>query len=160
MDPENPVYKAMVCVTRCCLWCLEKYVKFIAENAYIQVAIKCESFCPAAWNAFCLMVRNVGRFSVKSAVDLMLMILGKGLIVAASAFITYAVMKGWKPEVNNPFMAVMVVALFAYTAANLFIDVFSFAAQTILHAYIIAVEDGKEKFMPEGLKQFAEDHED
>lgn len=36
-DPENPVVKALLCCTRCCLDCLERFVKFISKNAYIQV---------------------------------------------------------------------------------------------------------------------------
>ena len=34
-NKENPVYKAVKCVIRCILWCLDRYVKFITKNAYI-----------------------------------------------------------------------------------------------------------------------------
>lgn len=133
-------------------------MKYIAENAYIQVALRGNSFCTAAWDAFCLMVRNAGRFSVKGAVDIMLMILGKGLIVSSSAFITYAIVKGWKPNVGNPFIAVMVVATFAYVSATLFLEVFSFAAQTIMHAFLIAEENKENRNIPPSLREFIEEN--
>lgn len=32
---SNPVAKCLICCTRCCLWCLEKCIKFISKNAFI-----------------------------------------------------------------------------------------------------------------------------
>merc|ERR1719183_1169838 len=55
---ENPAKKAIECVIRCVLWCLEQCVQFITENAYIQCAVSNKWFCPAALNAFYLIVRN------------------------------------------------------------------------------------------------------
>lgn len=38
-NKDNMVYKAVSCCMRCVLWCLDKYVKFITKNAYIQIAL-------------------------------------------------------------------------------------------------------------------------
>jgi hypothetical protein len=38
-NKENPVYKAVKCYIRYYLWCLDKYVKFISKNAFIQIAL-------------------------------------------------------------------------------------------------------------------------
>jgi hypothetical protein len=34
-NQDNAVVKALLCATRCCLDCLERFVKFISVNAYI-----------------------------------------------------------------------------------------------------------------------------
>ena len=36
---DNRIMKFVCCCAQCCLWCLEKIVKFISKNAYIQTAI-------------------------------------------------------------------------------------------------------------------------
>lgn len=38
-NKDNKVVKALLCVTGYLLWCLEKCIKFITKNAYIQCAI-------------------------------------------------------------------------------------------------------------------------
>ena len=52
----------MICYTGYCLWLLEKCIKFITKNAYIQVALCNTFFCKAAFNAFALILKNVHRF--------------------------------------------------------------------------------------------------
>ena len=37
---ENPLIKAVMCCCKCCLWCLEKFMRFINRNAYIMCAVK------------------------------------------------------------------------------------------------------------------------
>jgi len=46
---DNAVYKAVACCIRCVLWMLDKYVKFITKNAFIQIALSSNSFCTSAW---------------------------------------------------------------------------------------------------------------
>ena len=38
-------------VVHCCLWCLEKCVRYITMNAYIMIAIEGKGFCLSAWSA-------------------------------------------------------------------------------------------------------------
>lgn len=92
-NKENPVYKAFKCVARCILWALDKYVKFITKNAYIQIALHNSMFCKAAWDSFCLCIRHVGRFSSAGMIGSIMMILGKGTIMSASAALTFILIK-------------------------------------------------------------------
>lgn len=34
-NKNNPLIKALLCITSCCLDCLERFIKFITKNAYI-----------------------------------------------------------------------------------------------------------------------------
>jgi len=43
--PENQVINALACCCQCCLVCLERCMKFISKNAYIQTAIFGHNFC-------------------------------------------------------------------------------------------------------------------
>lgn len=51
-----------MCCCRCCLWCLEKCLKFINKNAYIETALYGLDFCNAACKAFGTILRNLMAF--------------------------------------------------------------------------------------------------
>ena len=53
----NKLAAAILCCIGCCIWCLEKFMKFLNKNAYIQTAIHGYSFCKAARSAFFLLLR-------------------------------------------------------------------------------------------------------
>jgi hypothetical protein len=67
----------MLCMLQCCMWCLEKCMKFLNKNAYIQTAIHGYSFCKAARSAFFLIARNILRIIAVSFVGDFVLFLGK-----------------------------------------------------------------------------------
>lgn len=87
-NPRNPMVKAVGCIVRCMLWCLDKYVKFITKNSFIQIVLSSKSFCESCWISFFLIIRNAGRFGSASIVGWIMMLLGKGTIMAASGYLT------------------------------------------------------------------------
>jgi len=44
--------------------CFERFIKFLNKNAYIQISLTGKNFCLAAKDAFWLIVRNPGKFSL------------------------------------------------------------------------------------------------
>lgn len=152
---DNAAKRAVECVIRCCLWCLDQCVKFITENAYIQCAVSNKSFCPAAWSAFCLIIRNAGRFGSLSMVDWMLMVLGKGFIVAASVLLTYVIADKGFPLIQQPVIPAVFILAYSYVVASLFLTIFSFAARTILHNFLLDEEvSGGNPNTPSSLQPF------
>jgi choline transporter-like protein 2/4/5 len=59
---ESKIKKAIMCVVQCCLWCLEKCMKFISKNSYIYTALSGTSFCYSAFKSFFLILNNLGKF--------------------------------------------------------------------------------------------------
>ena len=55
----NKVAKFMLSCLICCFWCLEKCLKFINRNAYVEVTLFGYSFCNAAKAAFFTILSNV-----------------------------------------------------------------------------------------------------
>ncbi|XP_048204080.1 choline transporter-like protein 4 isoform X2 [Perognathus longimembris pacificus] len=78
---QNPVARCIMCCFKCCLWCLEKFIKFLNRNAYIMIAIYGKNFCVSAKNAFMLLMRNVVRVVVLDKVTDLLLFFGKLLVV-------------------------------------------------------------------------------
>ena len=54
---DNPAVKVILCLCKCCFWCLEKFMKFINRNAYILTAINGTNFCKSAKDAFSIIIR-------------------------------------------------------------------------------------------------------
>jgi len=79
----------LLCLTSYLLDCLERFVKFISKNAYIQIAITGKNFCAAAWNAFMLILKNAVRFGTANTIGLIFNILGVAFIAAANGTLVY-----------------------------------------------------------------------
>ncbi len=45
---NNELTRCLICLCKCCLWCLEKFMRFLNRNAYIMCAIKGTNFCTSA----------------------------------------------------------------------------------------------------------------
>ena len=65
----------------CCLWCLEKAIKFINKNAFSQTAIFGSSFCKGCIDAFQLLSRNIVRVFALSFVSELIFVLTKVWVV-------------------------------------------------------------------------------
>ena len=46
----------LMCCVKCCMWCLEKIVAFINQNAFIMIGLKGTNYCSAAWRAIELLI--------------------------------------------------------------------------------------------------------
>jgi len=160
---ENVAFKAIACCIRCCIWCLDAYVKFINENAYIQIALHNSNFCKGAWESFYLMIRHGGRFGSAAIVSFLMVWIGKGCIVALSVWLTILLVQEMHPEVTMPLIPAVFVGIFAYVVATLFLNIFSSSALAILHSFILTEDqDGPKDHIPESLKPFldSEDFKD
>ena len=69
---KSKIVKCLLCYTGYLLWLLEKCIKFITRNAYIQVILTNAFFCKAAWNAFTLILKNVARFGWLNSIGFVL----------------------------------------------------------------------------------------
>jgi len=140
--PANPCTKCIICCLRCFIWCLDTCVKFITKNAYIQIALTNRNFCSSAWFTFCLIIRNAARFSIVSGVGTILIFLGKALIMIMSGWIAYLIMMNsdLKDKLYSPVFPVIVVVVIAYIMSSIFLSVFSFSANTILHCFLVDEE--------------------
>jgi len=162
-NPANAVLKILLCMVSYCLACLNRCIKFINRNAYIQVALTSVHFCLGAFNAFILILRNAARFTFVEYLAFIFAILGKLLIVSINCLITYIIVETWPyiaDNVSSYFPAVLIVGIITYCVCMLFFSVFSIAANTILQCFILDLEisnasgRGSAGHQPPALKKF------
>ena len=82
------IIKTVLCCVRCYIYCLDSCVKFISENAYVQVAINGSHFCAGAKKAFFMIVSNPGTYAAMNIVGWIMTAVGKGVIGGLSVFVT------------------------------------------------------------------------
>ncbi|KAJ8608720.1 hypothetical protein CTAYLR_009661 [Chrysophaeum taylorii] len=129
--------KIILCVISCCLWCIEKCLKFLNKNAYIQTAIFGYSFCKAARCAFFLILRNIARISALSIVSGFVLLLGKAIITGGAALLAYIVIDYTIADDLNSIIAPMVLTvILAYWVAKMFNEIWGMAMSTILQCFI------------------------
>ncbi|XP_035525783.1 choline transporter-like protein 1 [Morone saxatilis] len=74
---ENACARCLLKTCICCLWCLEKCLNYLNQNAYAATAINSTSFCTSARDAFVILVENALRVATINAVGDFVLFLGK-----------------------------------------------------------------------------------
>merc|ERR1719352_1996423 len=104
--------KLMELVFRCLayvIYCVEKCVKFLNKNAYIQIAILGKKFCFAAKDAFWLIFRNAGRIAVCTMLAPFVRKFGVLFIMVFTTFVGYQLlMFTYADELSTPYGACLI----------------------------------------------------
>ncbi|XP_003508518.1 choline transporter-like protein 4 isoform X1 [Cricetulus griseus] len=162
---QNPVARCIICCFKCCLWCLEKFIKFLNRNAYIMIAIYGKNFCVSAKNAFMLLMRNVVRVVVLDKVTDLLLFFGKLLVVGGVGVLSFFFFSGRvkglgkdfeNPQLNYYWLPIMTSIMGAYVIASGFFSVFGMCVDTLFLCFLEDLErnDGSQErpyYMPKAL---------
>uniref|UniRef100_A0A7S2EQ30 Choline transporter-like protein n=1 Tax=Trieres chinensis TaxID=1514140 RepID=A0A7S2EQ30_TRICV len=134
---DAKIAKVLLCMLQCCLCCLEKCMRFINKNAYIQTAIFGSGFCASGRRAFFLVLRNAARVSAISFVSAGILFVGRlfvtGVTCAASY---YALNERLEGQLHSPVGPVVLIAIIGYFVGGTFMSVFDMGITTVLHCYV------------------------
>lgn len=134
---RNKVMSAILACLHCFMCCLEKFMKFLNKNAYIQTAIFGTSFCRSAKQAFFLILRNVSRVGTLSAISEIVVLIGKIFVAVVTAGCSYIFIDRYLgQELSSPVAPVIFVTFLSYFAGSMFMNVFSMVTSTILQCFI------------------------
>ncbi len=145
----NCIITFLMCCCRCCLWCLEKFLKFINRNAYIMVAIYGRNFCMSARDALKLLLSNPLRALVLDRVTDFVLLMGRLLITAGVGVLgfyffsrSFTIAENFKkyfaPELHYYWVPLAAVIIAAYFIAKTFLTVFEMAVDTV---FLCAMKD-------------------
>ena len=164
---SNPITRFIFCCCKCFFWCLEKFMRFINRNAYIEIAVYGYNFCAAAKSAFFLLMRNILRVTVLNSITSFILFLFKltiSLGMSVGAFYFFS----WSSSSENQFFGladvhylwvpVLVVGLSSYVISSAFFGVYDMGVDTLFLCFLEDIErhDGsKEKpyFMSKSLRK-------
>jgi hypothetical protein len=130
----------MACVFRCLayvVWCVEKCVKFMNKNAYIQIALLGKKFCTAMKDAFWLVFRNAGRIAAAGLISPIIHFFGMLTItVATTMFGVVMVRELYPTELNNPYNCGIFYFIEGYVCGRLVMNVFGMGVDTMLQCFV------------------------
>ena len=150
----------MLCYTSYCLWLLEKCIKFITKNAYIQVALTNTFFCKAAWNAFALILKNVHRFGWLHTIGFVLNWFGVCAVSGVNgwgAYIALTKIDQFKKNVTQPLAPTILIVLMSFLIVKSFLSIFSYSMDAILQSFLLDESLGfAGQARPDHIKKFGE----
>jgi hypothetical protein len=158
--------KIMELVFRCLayvIYCVEKCVKFLNKNAYIQIAILGKKFCWAAKDAFWLIFRNAGRIAVCTMIAPFVRKFGVLFIMVFTTYTGYQLlMFAFADEISTPYGACFLYLIIGNVVGRLVMNVFGMAVDTSLQCFVADEElNGVVgEHTPPQLKQFLADKKD
>lgn len=157
---ENACARCMVKVCVCCLWCLEKCLAYLNQNAYTATAINSTSFCTSARDAFVILVENALRVAAINTVGDFVLFMGKVLIVSCTAFAGVLALN-YQREYTVWVLPLLIVCLFAFLVAHCFLSVFENVVDVLFLCFAVDTKyndgsPGHEYYMDKALMEFVE----
>ena len=154
---KSKIYKCIICCCQCCMNCIARTIEFINKHAYIQIALKGDSFCTAAWEGFGLLVRNLGRFSTLILLGSFFTFFGTLFIAGASGFIGYIVITKvsyFSDNLNSPVLPTFVMGMVGFIIGMVSMNVYGMSSDALMHCFLLDEElnKGQAKAYPELAK--------
>ncbi|KAM8848863.1 choline transporter-like protein 1 isoform 1-T1 [Synchiropus picturatus] len=157
---ENSCARCLLKSCICCLWCLERFLNYLNQNAYAATAINSSSFCTSARDAFVLLVENALRVATINAVGDFVLFLGKILIVTTTAF-AGVLLLNYQRDLAEWLLPLIIVCLFSFLVSHCFLSVFEIVVDVLFLCFAVDTKyndgtPGREFFMDKALMEFVE----
>jgi len=149
---KNRIVACILKVMQYCIWCLERFIRFLNKNAYIQVALRGTPFCTSAKKAWEIITQNMLRFGVVAVLGRVIHAIGFLFIMSCTTIAGYFVLKAMHPDLN-PVIPLLMYFTVSYVIGKLYMSVYGLTVDTCLQCVIAAEEmthDGN--FVPESLR--------
>jgi choline transporter-like protein 2/4/5 len=163
LQNKNILIKILMKVLHCCLWCLEKCMKFITKNSYIIISMTGCSFGSACVRSFKLIFANLGQISVVQTVSAFVLTLAKVAMCVGCGVLMFMYVENnedysayGESPLNYPIIPPLVTMMLAYFVASTFLNVFDLCIDTILICFCLDREKNAasgEFYMSDGLKK-------
>ena len=160
-NEESKCFKCIISCLQCCIGCIGKYMEYVNKHAYIQIALKGDNFCTAAFEGFGLIIRNLGRFSTLTAIGGIFTVIGTIFISVASGIIGYFVItkvEYFSDELNSCVLPVVVFIIIGMVLGLVTMSIFGVSGDALMHSFLLdeEINKGQAKAFPE-LQKFMND---
>eukprot|EP00924_Labyrinthula_sp_SR-Ha-C_P016079 snap_masked-scaffold_4-processed-gene-18.36-mRNA-1 protein AED:0.33 eAED:0.33 QI:0/0/0/1/1/1/2/0/869 len=176
LQKKNRAIRILLKAVQCCLFVLEKCLKFLTKNAYIYIALFGKSFCTSTKEVFSLLLKNFLRIGTATVISGLIIGLGRVLIVCVSCFLCITVLtfsgeglfgdalaafnldSGQTIAPTSVVPPVIVTAFLSWFVSGCFMGVYGLTIDTILISFCVDEEknDGsaqKPYYMTKSLKK-------
>uniref|UniRef100_A0A2K5DES8 Choline transporter-like protein n=1 Tax=Aotus nancymaae TaxID=37293 RepID=A0A2K5DES8_AOTNA len=157
---ENACARCVLKSCICCLWCLEKCLNYLNQNAYTATAINSTNFCTSAKDAFVILVENALRVATINTVGDFMLFLGKVLIVCSTG-LAGIMLLNYRQDYTVWVLPLIIVCLFAFLVAHCFLSIYEMVVDVLFLCFAIDTKyndgsPGREFYMDKVLMEFVE----
>jgi len=167
-EQSNAVTKCLIKVGNCIAQCLERFLRFISNQAYIQIALTGRGFCESCGIAFAMFARHPLRFGFVYKASLLVEFLGVVVVAGVSTLAAYLAFEKLPqsvlPTLSSPVAPLAVVALGSALIGTAIMHPFSTACSAIMHCFAadeemeVAAGSGGAQHTPAPLQQFVQEY--
>lgn len=148
---KNFLLKLALKCAKCCLYCMDKTVKFITYFGFIFVAIEGSSFCGGCLSTFAFIMKYAAQMSINSLVSTILKFVISLSIPTGCAILAFMLID--QAGGYSPMWCAVTVFILAFVIASCITDVFKCCIDTI---FVCSFKDLEEntppKFMSTALR--------
>ncbi|XP_069330619.1 choline transporter-like protein 1 isoform X2 [Eulemur rufifrons] len=157
---ENACARCVLKSCICCLWCLEKCLNYLNQNAYTATAINSTNFCTSAKDAFVILVENALRVAAINTVGDFMLFLGKVLIVCSTG-LAGIMLLNYQQDYTVWVLPLIIVCLFAFLVAHCFLSIYEMVVDVLFLCFAVDTKyndgsPGREFYMDKVLMEFVE----
>ncbi|XDB53448.1 PREDICTED: choline transporter-like protein 1 isoform X2 [Capra hircus] len=157
---ENACARCVLKSCICCLWCLEKCLNYLNQNAYTATAINSTNFCTSAKDAFVILVENALRVAAINTVGDFMLFLGKVLIVCSTG-LAGVMLLNYQQDYTVWVLPLIIVCLFAFLVAHCFLSIYEMVVDVLFLCFAVDTKyndgsPGREFYMDKVLMEFVE----
>ena len=144
LQKDSMAVRIMFKVIHCCLWCLEKCLRFLTDSAYILTAIEGQSFCVSAWKSFKLIFSNSLRVATTQTLATLIIFLAQIGITAFCTLVCWVAIKElamYQMDGDNfvdlAYVPCSIVFVTAFFVSYCFMGVYETSIQTLLLSFCL-----------------------
>jgi len=154
--PQNALSRCVRRCTECIADCVTRFIEFVSEHAYVEVAITGTSFMKSAQKAATLTLHHPALFALVGRVACVVRLLGVALVTSGTAYAVSLILLWWHPvslvSVKAPVLA---ASIGAFAVGEVMMHPFSAAARASLHCLCY---DRDHLNAPQGILRLVEEH--
>ena len=158
--------KAMACLVRCALRCLERFIRYTNRNAQILASITGHGYCKSVGLAFKFETSNVREILVINTVGDAILFLSKVFITVVCTLICFGLCKATKNK-DMIIMPVVLTVAISYFVAFYVMEILELTIDVIFMSYVYETEmmlgeraNGMASFAPGGLSRLLQEHDE
>lgn len=136
---ENGVTRTLSAMDCCCCNFCNKFIKYLNRNAYIQVALTGENFCPSAMKAYTIALKGRGYFMQTNGLSSFIMVMAK-LAISMVSVLFAQVMLTTIDDLVMPLIPILIVFAVSYFIAGHFLSVYLTTSQTLLQCIFVHMD--------------------
>lgn len=152
LQQANFVLKLLLKCVGCCMYCFERFVKFVSGYAYIYVALNGDSLCTACRATFLLFLNYPAQVAVNGTVQTVLRVVQCVAMPIACAVGCYYYADVKDGNINPTVPSVLALVL-AYVVSRAISGVYEVVIDTVMVCVLLDKDKYEGRHTPDELKQ-------